>query len=620
MSLESDLEVLGIEQEAVERFYGGYPDAQIRATRYEKYHKYYSPIDGDQWPEDRALRPDQLHITANIVRRFVDTEARLLSIRPRIFIPTSFMNKDDENRSEATEKLFQQYLDRSGFDEWSFVFNQTKSLYGIGVMKPFWNQNTNMPDVSIVEQPQNLVFGWGDSEFHTIDWTIYHYAMSRAQAKRKYPQLTDEQMDYGARFLPENIKAGDHADPINTLDMTITQRLGRQKTKYELSHVAVWDYWYIGDDGTVYNAILVAGKLVEGPIAHPEMPVIPYIVAESDHEPGSPDGHSTAELLIDVQMGLNRAITHYAQHVWDTTDPAFQLIGENAPVQGTTLPIPRPGEAVSWGPGVQVDEIRSGVNNFPFDALLGRYMETAYRITGLSEILFGAPPAAQTSGRALQAQLESSINALDPKRQRYYEALRGLLAFWHFMASKKNPTVDSLKVADVIKSMNRWRIEAPEISPRDTAEHIQNVANKLNAKMISLQTAMDEVGIDNPIEEMNRVMAERSNAHLFPGDAQAIAAVVATLQSISQNNQAQAQAAQGQQDQNAAQQDAQQAAPGYFNDQNQPPTGAGGPPPQGAPAPGGGIGQGAMLQPLVRQTPTGNSQALSQIVLPRRRV
>jgi len=605
---------LSVEESARSRYSAAYSDSLFRAARYEKYHKYYAPPGGDQWPEDLMERPGKLHFTVNMVRAFVDTEARLLSIPPRIVIPPDSPDPETGRRAEATEKLFARFLDHSGFPEWSFTFSQVKSLYGMSVLKPYWNDDTKMPDVEVIEQPQNIMFGWGDSSFQSLDWAIYHYSISRMQAKRKYEKLTEADLKENFEAKISNLGGGDHSDPLETL--SLSSRAGRQITDYERGHVTVWDYWYVDpEDGIVTNAILVNGKIAEGPFKHSEMPVIPYLPVENDHEPGSPDGHGTAELILDLQMGLNRALSHYAQHVWDTTDPAYQLIGEEAPMQVPPGLVPTAGQLVAPGPRTQIAEIRTGINNFPFDALIQKYWDMAHRLTGLSEILFGVPPGAQTSARALQAQLDSSINRLDPKRKRYYEGLRGLLQFWHYMASKKNPKIDGIPVKDVIAGLNNWKVVAPEISPRDIVEHTTNVANKVNAKLISLETAMDEVGVDNPKEEIERIMAERSNAHLFPGDAQAIAAVVATLQAIAAQQQgAQGEAAMGQNAQAGAQQDAQEAQPMMGEGDNQGmPTGPGSPPPGGASSPIGGE-----LRPIVRQSGTGAAQPMSELRLPRR--
>lgn len=600
-----------IELRARKRFDEGYPDAQTRRTRYENYHKFYAPPGGDQWPEDLADRPGKLHITLNIVRGFVDTEARLLSIVPRVTIPPQ--NDDDETRlrAEAVEKLFQRYLNQSQWESWFYTFNQTKSLYGLGVLKAFWNEDTNMPDVVVVEQPQNLIFGWGDSDFRSIDWTIYHYEISPLQAKIRYPDIPNAWLERNQKKGgPVSITGGgDHADPLHQLSWSSGSR---QQTEYERKMVTVWDYWYLDSEGTVMNAILVNGHIVEGPNAHPEMPVLPYIPVEHDHEPGSPDGRGTAELLLDIQMGLNRAMSHYAQHVWDTTDPAYQLTGPEAPMTVPPGLVPRSGEIVAPGSNTRIEEIRSGINNFPFDALIQTYWNAAFRVTGLSEVLFGASSGAGSSARALAVQLESSINRLDPKRRRAYLGIETLMRFWHFMVTSKNPTIDGIKAKEVLEGLNRWKITAPEITPRDVIEHTTNVANKVSAKLISLETAMDEVGVDNPLQEIQRIMAERSNAKLFPGDAQAIAAVTATLQAIGMQQNAQAAAAQGTNDQAAAMQDAQEAQPSAVGEDQNQPTMAGGPPPSGSPSPIGGE-----LQPLVRES-GGESNPMSQLVLPGR--
>lgn len=599
-----------VELKAQKRFSGGYPDAQVRAARYERYHRFYAPPGGDQWPEDLAERPGKLHITANIVRSFIDTEARLLSIPPRVTVPPQTEDAEPRKMAEATEKLFDRYLQESQMEQWFYTFNQTKSLYGMGVLKPFWNNDSNMPDVSVVEQPQNIIFGWGDSDFRTLDWAIYHYEVSPLQAKLRWPEIP---MEYLKSTMKRDTRmsdtgGGDHYDPLSQMGSATG---ARTQTQYERESCSVWDYWYLDDEGVVTNATLVNGHIVETPVPHKEMPIIPYIPVEHDHEPGNPDGRGTAELLLDIQMGLNRAITHYAQHVWDTTDPAFQLTGEDAPMSVPPGLVPRGGEIVAPGPRTRIEEIRSGVNNFPFDSLIQNYWNTAFRVTGLSEVLFGSSPGAQTSARALAVQLESSINRLDPKRKRAYLGLITLLRFWHFMVMKKNIEIDGIPVKEVIKGLNRWKIIAPEITPRDVIEHTQNVINKINAKLVSLETGMDEVGVENPIAEIERVMAERSNAQLFPGDAQAIAAVTATLQAIGAQEQAQAAAAEGTEQQDAAMSDAQEAEPTLFEDQNAPPTGAGSPPA------GNGELMGGQLQPLVRES-GGKSNPMSQLVMPRR--
>lgn len=619
-AIEAAASKMAIEQLARQRFALEEPEAQLRQARYERYHSMYAPQGGDQWPEDRYERQGKLHISANLTRPFVDIEARLQSILPRITNKPDVDDPATRARSEAAEKAILRWLEMSGWEVWLFILNQVRGVYGTGILKPFWNESTNAPDVYVVEQPQNMLFGWGDSDYNTIDWAIYQSHISPLQAKLKYPNAPEHCFNTGSK---DTVAGGNtHADPLNQ------KKIGSDAHRtpgYDAQQVRMWDYWYLDENGKVTNAILLNGYVVEGPTVHEEYPIIPYIPVESDHEPGYPWGRGTVEVLYDIQMGYNRALSHLAQLVWDETDPAYQLVGENAPMTVPEGIVPAGGEIVAPGPGARIEAIQKGINQMPMGDLIRAYWESAHKLTGIPEVLFGTLPGSQTSGRAVAVQLEAAINRLDPRRRRLYDSLRQLFLFWHFMVEKKRLTVGGVPVHEVIKGLNRWVIIAPEITPRDVVEHTMNTINKINAKVLSLETGMDEVGVENPLEEIERIKNERSDANLFPGDAQAIAAVRATMQQIqmaeaqmASAGQAQEAAAEGIGAQDEATRDAQEAAPTGTEDMNDPSLQPGMAPPNGAPPPGGGIG--GELQPIVRQTPSGGSQAMSQIVMPRREI
>lgn len=631
-----------VEQQAKARYSMGSSAAGIRRARYERIHRYYAPVDGDQWPEDRKLRPNKLHITVNIIKAFVDVEARVLSLLPRLTNKPPTMATEDALKSEAIEELFLRYLESTGWEVWMADWERVKSAYGIGILKPFWNEAEKRPDVQLIEQPQNLLLGYGTSDYGVVDWAIYRYAISALEAKIQHPDI---EIEIKKGEVPKVSRGGrDHADPLQqkslsgfaeTMSSVVNSILPRNTDgEYEKTQVEVWDYWYRREDGVVCNAKLVQGCVVGKLHEHPEMPTIPYIVTERDHEPGSPEGMSTAELLIDINMGLNRVLSHYAQLVADNSGTAYQLTGENADSVPEGI-VPREDELIPAGSGNQILPIQRSVNNYPIQQLIQEYWNAAHKVTGLPQVMFGEIPGTQTSGRAMAVQIEAAANRLDAKRRRSYEGLRNLLLFWGFMLKKRNPTVRvterveavegtatssptvraaELKIGDTIEGFENWKIVAPEITPRDAIEHTTNVINKVNAKLLPLAQAMDELGIENPQQMLAMIEEERSNAGLYPADVQAKLAAELLMQQIEQ----QAQAMAGQQAAMAASsadaalgQEAQEAAPTGLEDMNQPGTAPGGPPPPGAPAP-----IGADFQPLVRQTPGGESQALSQFVLP----
>jgi hypothetical protein len=598
------------------------------ANKYRRLHHYFAPRDGDQWPEDLRARPGMIHITHNVIAPVVMTEARIESLLPRLALLADSADEGERLRAEAAEKLIIRWLELSGWDSWLNDLCQAKGIYGKGVLKPVWNSRDKRPDVQVIENPSNLRLGWGTSDYRELDWALYEYTISPFEAKRRYGVQIE--LDKQGR-IKNVIAGGDHADPLNQApalggSKTVSRPVPYQPSQYEQHQVRVWDYWYKkleGEDAgepTVCNAIFVEGHLVKGPVAHREYPEIPYIVIEHDREPGSPEGIGDVEPLIDVQIELNRAMSHLAQLIADEIDPAWQLDADSIP-PGM---VPRGGEVLAAGEGKQIRPLEKPVNQFPIEQLIDRMMAALHFRTGLSEIHFAGAPGAQTAGRALQIQIEASANRISPRRDRLYRGLRELLIFWTFMAETVNPKItigvdeqgqpETRGVKEVVGGYRRWKIVAPEITPRDNLEAITAVVNKLNAKLISLEDAMDELGVDSPLEMIQKIEKERMNPRLFPGDTQAYVAVLSMLQQYEAAAQAAGIAAGGAEGAAAAAEgqqmaEAQEAQPQGVTGQNgsdvpQPATNVGSAPPPGAPL---------SNQTLIRAQPSGQAQTLQQI-------
>jgi hypothetical protein len=597
-------------------------------SKYRKLHHYYNPFDGDHWPEDKSLRPGKIHTTSNLCKMAVDVDARLQSIPPRFTIPVATLGPEQRKRAEGAEALLLQWLDLSGFEVWAHTLCQVKSMYGKGILKPYWDDRLKRGDVSVVENPANLRLGWGSSDYTRIDWALYQYALSHIEVMNRWPGVRIE--GQGTQVPHLYLDGGDHNDPLNQRDDDF-RAFYREHSDYERTQVNVWDYWYKKSDDKVCNAILINGIIIDGPHEHDELADIPYIVIEQDHEPGSPEGVSTIEPILDLQDEFNRLLSHGLQHIADDVDPAWYLSGPSA----DTVPVgivPKAGEVTGVGENVPGAWPKS-VNTFPINEMMQELWNEFHRLTGLPEILFGQTPGADTSGRAIAIQVEAASNRLDPRRRRLYNGLKELLVFWTIMAEKKNPQISvgtdpetgaerTAGVGDLVKGFYSWKIIAPEITPRDSAEVTQNEINKINAKLSSLRSSMNQIGVEAPEAELAIIAQEQSNVSLNPAAVQAqvsVQTIVAQLEQLRMQN---AQMAQqlGQLtsgaptppgsilDSNAGQaalaQQQAQAQPTAFEDQNQPMTQAGTPPPQGAPGPGGP----AQLTALTRQ-----GEALQQI-------
>lgn len=646
-----------IETAAKRRYDMGGPGAAVRATRFRDAIKLYAPLSNDQWPEDKFLRPGKVHITANLIRAYCDITARLLSLPPRIINKPPTQDLESRKRAEAIEQLFYRILDDTGWDVWMVDWNLSGEVFGIKVLKPFWNNETKEPDVQVVEQPQNLMIGWGSNDFSVKDWTIYRYTISFMEAKQRWPD-TVAMTEKGAAVAGVLVdwSTADKSDIVDqkghpasedsaggTVDLSLSTTRSHLETYEYTQHLEVWDYWYKDVDETgasrIMNAILLGGRIVDGPNEHPELPVIPYEVTESGHEPGSPEGMGTVELLRDVQMGYNRALSLWTQYVLDNSGTAYQVKGPNAGDMPEGV-IPKSDEYLPVGEN-SIEPIQRNQNTFPINQLVDHFWELASRLTGIPQVLFGQLSGAQTSGRATAVQVETALNRLDPKRKREYQSLRNLMRIWGFMLSYKNanvpvavavpsadpsqaPTIETQQkgMKELLAGFDHWKIVAPEITPRDDIEATQNAINKVNAHLSSLESAMDEIGVDNPQHELDLIRQELSDARINPGQVQAFVSALQLMMATAQQQAAQQAPPGGPEEtgetgQNIQQAQNQQAQPGQFPDQNQPgvATAQGSPPPPGAPAPGGLQLQG-MIQTGRRGIGAGQAQALGRVQLP----
>ena len=625
----------------------------VLRSRYRRLHHYAYPLNGDQWPEDvRAPgRAGKIHVTANICKPLVEIDARLQSLVPRVACKPNGVDTASRRAAEEAEKVIQTFLELSDWDLWLNTLAKTKAVYGKGVLKPFWNTAEKRPDVIVVEDPGNLILGWGSSDFRVLDFAVYSYGVSMSEAKRRWPEATVERVATGGGTYGWRVTQGsDHGDPAGQRDSIdsgkFTQRdTGYTPSDYEGDQLHVWDYWWLDEDDTVRNAILLEGTVVAGPFSHPELPDIPYIPIENEHEPGSPEGVATHEPILDIQVELDRLYSHWAQMIADEIDPSWQLTGENADSVPPGI-VPRAGQIVPAGAGNRIEPISKGVNTFPVEQLADQFWGEVHRITGLPQVLFGTMPGAQTAGRALAVQVEAASNRLDPKRRLLYAGIKRLILFWVFMLEKQNPKIKTMRatppaatapgappsvmeqqnfeeveigLGDVVRGFRRWNLIAPEITPRDAIESTTNTINQVQARLISLDTARDQLGYDSPADEGEKVENERQNINLFPGDVQTRVAVITALNSLQQQQMQQEQmqaamaAASDQRGQAASTAQAQQATPALSQSANegppQPMTQAGGPPPGGPAVPQ------ATQQTLIRADQVGGAKALNQIAM-----
>ena len=483
----------------------------------------------DHWADDPSARlAGRAHVSVNVHHAYVQIPAAIQAVRPVVnYVPTG-PTPPEREASQLRERLYFRWWDANEMDLMHEHAALLKELYGHTAAKIYWDPIAEIPKVSIIERPENLYLGFGNSDFNRLDWALYCYGMS--------PQSVQE--DYGVDVIP--VKQGDkyfpyttrgtHDDPIgNVWSNTFDRNPLRRETAYEQMQVEVYDYWYKvptkpGRAPIVYNAIFVGNTLVKNE-AHPEYQgQIPYVHLPNGKIPGSPYGKPA---LYDAEQLLrekDERVTAMAQMIQSVVGgQMWQLVGAEAPDEVPPNALPKPGRVATPGPGNELRAIQPFIPNFQIEQYIARVDRELAVATGLNDLLLGLAPAQVLgSSRAIAALIANYEARLAPKRKVFYQWMRQVWEMCARIWEIKNPAV-----AEIIAGEYRIDIVAPELTPRDTLELASTAINLVQNRLWSAERAMDRVGVEDPIGEKDLIRDEQTDATLNP-------AAVATMSQVMQ--------------------------------------------------------------------------------------
>jgi len=501
------------------------------------YHPETMTLGGaDHWSEDPSARlAGRAHVSVNIHHAYVQIPAAIQAVRPVInYVPTG-STKEDRIAASYREQLFFRWWESNEMDLQMEQAALLKELYGHTAAKIYWDPIERVPKISIIERPENLYLGFGNSDYNRLDWALYTYGMS--------PQSIQE--DYGVDVIPVKqgekwfpyTSRGSHADPIGNVWANAFERNPlRRETAYEQMQVEVYDYWYkvpkgVGKAPLVYNAIYVGNTLVKNE-AHPEYGgQIPYIHLPNGKIPGSPYGKPA---LYDPEQLLrekDERITAMAQMIQSIVGgQMWQLVGAEAPDEVPPNALPKPGRVATPGPGNELRAIQPFIPQFQIEAYVARIDRELTVATGLNDLLLGLAPAQVLgSSRAIAALIANYESRLAPKRKVYYAWLKKVWEMCARIWEAKDPGVKSL-----IAGEYRIEIVAPELTPRDTLELASTAINLVQNRLWSAERAMDRVGVEDPMGEKELIRDEMTQ-------------VIGQMQQMQQGQQQASQAAMEQQ-------------------------------------------------------------------------
>lgn len=487
------------------------------------------PGGADHWPPTKPTS-GRVHISLNNPPVYVDIPAALQAVKPiENYIPAS---GDDADRDQAdrAERLYFQWKEEDEFELLGHKACIIKGLYGHTFAKVYWDGIEKRPTVSILESPENLYVGWGDSDFRRMDWAIYCYGLSPQSASELYDVDVEAIPTEDGKFVPY-VSRATHSDPL--AQKRTDPSGGRLPTAYEDLQVEVYDYWYRKNGGSkkrpeVWNAIYIGNALVEHK-RHTEYDDLPYVLLPNTFIPGYPYGRPELYDLEQLFREKDERLSEAGQMIHSAVGgQMWQLVGPEAQDDLPPNAMPRPNKVATPGPGSEIKTIQPFLPSFPVEEYLKRLDHEIEGVSGINELLLGrAPLTALGSSKAITALIANYSSRISMKRDLYYQWRKRIWRISAKMWERKSGDIKS-----IIDGHYALAVVAPDLTPRDALENAQKVINLVQNRLYSMSRAMDEVGVEDPATEMDMIRSEQTDPALNPAAVQAQVSLAAGMQAL----------------------------------------------------------------------------------------
>ncbi|MAG18200.1 MAG: hypothetical protein CL944_01865 [Candidatus Diapherotrites archaeon] len=272
----------------------------------------------------------------------------------------------------------------------------------------------------------------------------------------------------------------------------------------------IWDSWLLRQRGNAVVKIYYDGKrevhyTTEGTVlknqshGHDDVPFT-WIPALSDVY--SPFGVSYLRDIIPIIDEYNDAISDEDAIVKLFSRP--KVIIKNATQKDLD------GMKAMWKRGVvaskgdlEVTPFEFKSTTFPIEKRIEAILQRLYQISGFGPAVFGMPPGSINTGASLTLEYAPTLQMAQIVWESWEPKLLTMLEFMLRNWEKKGQDpVTKQSFKDIIDGNYEVEFQAPFRVPREEAVHASNIINKLQSGIISKTTAMKELGIKSPQDEL----------------------------------------------------------------------------------------------------------------------
>ena len=321
-----------------------------------------------------------------------------------------------------------------------------------------------------IERPENIRVIWEDDNFSEIAGFIKQYRVNVTTAKKLFAKEIKE----SGLVVQE--------------DMDMDNPTVESRT--EVPMVTIKEYW----DKSEYILMFNNDCKIVDYIKH-DWGFVPLHYVPNIHLPGEPKGTSDIEHELDPQQEYNERASDLADIIKEIAKPSYW--GKNL----DNITEVRSGSTVMYqmGDDAELQAMPKSGQTFPVESYLNDRKNDMIALSGLNQVLYPGNQVMQATGRALSVVMQGVNNKIALRKEWWVKAFKELNKTILFHAENHVPDakklIDGYYKTDVFVSSVLLRSLVDEIS-------------KFQAKIQSLTTTQQNVGIQNPSEEQKLMKEE----------------------------------------------------------------------------------------------------------------
>lgn len=422
-------------------------------------------------------------------------------------------NKLAQENSNIRKKVIDGIIDDNGGQAPWMARAQMCSAYGFAVVKQWADFKNKKVKQTTLETPQQYYTLFSDNDFREREGDAYVYQISQTKAYKEYGSYLKE----GESFDVSNQGAffqGTTASPeplsvTNNSQAEYVQSRNKMITCIEFTGIV--PEWKGENDKlkkckrgqeTPINVIIVGGKVTQIITDEAKLPryyLFPNVVEPRRMWGKSDLDQSAIEINETYIEAMSTWATLYQKEVYNTYK-AKGFEGQKIPQKIrkaiTMIPMSQEQDIIPLDqPGNFGAETRSFIEELK---------ENFVRVAKVGRVLFDDPTINPSSNQALMTTLKGVVDVVEEKQGNWTPILKEMFKDALDLSAQMIPELKS------VVQEEGWdlKVEWPSILRKEDATYQQMWLNRFNSNTTSLETYMEAMGVDDPIEEVDRIRDE----------------------------------------------------------------------------------------------------------------